>query len=231
MNYEFSGLEPASRYRAAIAREFVSITAGRVLEVGAGIGQMTGVLRRSPGVTHYAAVEPDNAFHASFRDRHPAIPLHSSLPADTDWDTVLAINVLEHIPEDRVALAAWADRLRHRGGRIGLFVPARPELFAPIDQAFGHQRRYTRPQLRAALESVGFRVERLHYFNLVGYFGWLWLYRILGRRRFDAGAVRFFDRWIFPAGNALERLGIRPPFGQSLVAIASMDATRNSDLG
>jgi SAM-dependent methyltransferase len=222
MSYEFSGLEPATRYRAAIAHEFRSITAGRVLEVGAGIGQMTGVLRQARGVTHYAAVEPDPAFHASFRDRHPTIPLHAGLPEDTDWDTVLATNVLEHIPDDRAALAAWAERLRRRGGRVGLFVPARPELFAPIDQAFGHQRRYTRPHLRAALESAGFRVERLHYFNCLGYFAWMGMFRILRRRRFGPGAVGIFDRWIFPLGNALERRWIRPPFGQSLVAIASM---------
>lgn len=223
MDYEFSALEPASFYRAAIAREFTPITAGHVLEVGAGIGQMTGVLNQSPGITHYAAVEPDAAFHHEFRERHPTVPLHACLPQGSQWNAVLAINVLEHIADDRAALAEWAECLRPRGGRVGLFVPARPELFAPIDKAFGHHRRYTRPQLRAVLESAGFRIERLHYFNLIGYFAWAWMFRILGRQRFEPGGVRIFDRWIFPIGNAVERRGIRPPFGQSLVAIASVD--------
>jgi hypothetical protein len=99
-------------------------------------------------------------------------------------------------------------------------VPARPEVYAPIDKDFGHFRRYLRPELRQKLELAGFRVHRLHYFNLIGYAAWWWTFCVLKRRQFDLAAVRLFDRAIFPIASRLEQHLVRPPIGQSLVAIA-----------
>jgi putative colanic acid biosynthesis acetyltransferase WcaF len=81
-------------------------------------------------------------------------------------------------------------------------------------------RRYTRPGLRGELVRAGFKVLRLHYFNCIGYFAWWLNFCLLRKRCFEPEKVRFFDRAIFPLVHTLESRIIRPPFGQSLLAVA-----------
>src|SRR6185503_6185248 len=95
-------------------------------------------------------------------------------------------------------LARCRDLLGAAGGHLCLFVPARPEIYAPIDQDFGHHRRYRLRELRRKLELAGLEVVRLHYFNLVGYFAWWLNFCVRKQRSFAPAAVRFFDRVIFP---------------------------------
>jgi SAM-dependent methyltransferase len=143
-----------------------------------------------------------------------------ALPAEFACDAVVSVNVLEHIADDEAELERYRAQLATRAGHLCLFVPARPEIFAPLDRDMGHHRRYTRLQLRHKLERAGFTVARLHYFNWVGYFTWYFLFCVLRKRRFDPGLVVLFDRFIFPFVHALERRVLRPPLGQSLLATA-----------
>jgi SAM-dependent methyltransferase len=223
-DFEFAALRWAVNYRLALLREFAPSLRGEVIEVGAGIGQNTALLRQSPGVNRVLAVEPDARFCQEFRRLLPGQPLlegiAADLPADTQCEAIVSINVLEHIREDEAELAAYARLLRPRRGALCLFVPARPEIYAPIDADFGHFRRYTRPELRGKLARAGLVVERLDYFNWVGYFLWALNFRLLRRRQFDAASVRWFDRLIFPVVHWMELRIMRPPFGQSLLAIA-----------
>ena len=223
-DFEFGVLRLARNYRRALFREFAPMTRGRVLEIGAGIGQMSDGFARAAGVTRFLALEPDPRFHPTFRAHHPDLALFpgsvATLPERTGWDAVLAINVLEHIEDDESALAEWAELLRGNQGRLALFVPARPELYSPIDRTFGHHRRYTKRSLASRLAAAGFTVERLHYFNLAGYFAWALNFRLLRRREFDRGQVLLFDRFLLPILHIVERRILRPPVGQSLIAVA-----------
>ncbi len=223
-DFEFLALQKANNYRMALIREFSPFLKGRVIEVGAGIGQLTGGLSSVPTVEELVSVEPDAKFCETFRRLHPGHRIVQgtvdALPTNSAWDTLVSINVLEHIYEDDTELARWRQKLVARGGYLCLFVPARPEIYAPIDRDFGHHRRYTRPQLRSKLERAGFSIIRLNYFNWVGYFAWWFNFRSLKKRHFDVGAVAFFDRVIFPVVYSLECNIVRPPFGQSLLAIA-----------
>lgn len=223
-DFEFAALDEARNYRVRLLHEFGADLAGRVLEVGAGIGQLTAALRAHPGVREVVAVEPEARFCAQLRARLPdqrvVCGTVAELGPDAEWDALLSVNVLEHIADDAAELRAYRDRLAARGGALCLFVPARPELYAPIDRDFGHFRRYTRPGLRRRLEAAGFRVTRLRYYNCVGYFAWWLNFRLLRRRTFDRTSVRLFDRAIFPWVHALETRVAAPPFGQSLLAVA-----------
>jgi hypothetical protein len=107
------------------------------------------------------------------------------------------------------------------GGHLCLFVPARPEIYAPIDRDFGHHRRYTWPELARKLDACGFNILKLHYFNCMGYLAWWMNFCALKRRTFDVAAVRGFDRLIFPAVYWAESRIFRPPIGQSLLAVGS----------
>jgi SAM-dependent methyltransferase len=222
-DFEFAALSEARNYRGALIEEFGPSLRGDVIEIGAGIGQMTALLRQLPRISRVLSIEPDAAFAARFRESLPEAELIEgtieNTPAGADWDGIFSINVLEHIQDDEAELARYAKRLSARRGALCLFVPARPEIYAPIDRDFGHFRRYTRPELRRKLEAAGFAVERLTYYNSVGYFAWWLNFRILKKRGFEAGKVRAFDRHIFPLVHAMERSVMRPPFGQSLLAV------------
>ncbi len=223
-DFEFAALQAARNYRAALLHEFSADLTGNVVEVGAGIGQWTESLTLLPSVRRLVSIEPETRFCRTFRQRHPRLALVEGTIDDLEvgpaWDAIVSINVLEHIKEDEAELAKYSRHLAGKQGRLCLFVPARPELYALIDRDFGHYRRYTRPDLRRKLEGAGFTVIRLHYFNWPGYFAWWLNFRALQKRHFTPGSVALFDRFIFPIGNAIERHLVRPPFGQSLLAVA-----------
>ena len=223
-DFEFAALAEAKNYRRALFNEFDPFLKGEVIEVGAGIGQMTEHLARLPGVTRALAVEPDHRFCAKHRAQFPNHEIlqgtAADLPPGTACDAILSINVLEHIGDDCGELKCYKTLLQPRGGTLCLFVPARPEIYAPIDKDFGHFRRYTRDELKTKLRQADLKIVSLHYFNSVGYFAWWLNFRLLKKRSFEPGKVRFYDRGIFPLVYAVESGLFRPPFGQSLIAIA-----------
>lgn len=223
-DFEFEALWAAKNYRTALIQEFRDFLHGNVLEIGAGIGQISEQLVRIPQVNRAVAVEPEPAFCACHRARLPGHELiegtTQQIPAGTQWNAIVSINVLEHIGDDDGELSCYGELLQSLHGTLCLFVPARPEIYAPIDKDFGHFRRYTHRQLRLKLARAGFEVVRLNYFNFIGYFAWWLNFCLLKKRLFEEKKVVFFDRIIFPAVHAIESKFLRPPFGQSLIAIA-----------
>lgn len=222
-DFEFAALAEARNYRRALLRRFAPHLRGRVLEIGAGIGQFTSELRTLPGLTELVSLEPETRFHAAFRASHPGQTLIAGTAADAPsgpWHAIVSVNVLEHIGDDGAELVRYRELLAPTGGCLCLFVPARTELYAAIDRDFGHFRRYHRPGLNSSLRQAGFTPEHLHYLNFAGYLGWWFNFRLLGKRQFDPAAVRWFDRLIFPPTHWLETHLLPPPVGQSLLAIA-----------
>ena len=223
-DFEFAALSVADNYRKALLCEFSEYMRGNVLEVGAGIGQITEALLANERIKRCVSIEPHSAFYAQLREKFPGHDLvHGTiqdLKGDADWDAVVSINVLEHIKNDEPELKSYHDHLGKSGGVLCLFVPARMEIYAQLDRDFGHFRRYVKPELGQKLERAGFEVLRLHYYNLAGYFAWWLNFCVLRKRGFNAGSVRFFDRFIFPWVHGFES-HICPPFvGQSLLAVA-----------
>ncbi len=223
-DFEFQALGEAKNYRAALLREFGPFLQGNVIEVGAGIGQLTAELRALSSIEKLCSIEPDAAFcariRASLPDHYLVQGTIADLQENTSWNAILSVNVLEHIEKDEAELAKYFQLLQGTGGSLCLFVPARPEIYAPIDRDFGHFRRYRLPELRRKLEAAGFRIKSLHYQNLIGYFAWWLMFCLLRKRSFKKPAVWLFDRLIFPIANQAEKLVSAPPIGQSLLAIA-----------
>jgi SAM-dependent methyltransferase len=223
-DFEFAALNEAKNYRLALLRDFEKYLRGSVLEVGAGIGQITSELLRKPAIKNLLSIEPDKDFCAQLRARLPEHNLLEGtvgdLQTEVEWNAILSINVLEHIEQEEQELTTYHRLLQPARGALCLFVPARPEIYAPIDRDFGHFRRYTRPALRKKLEAAGFEIVRIRYYNLAGYFAWWVSFCVLKKRSFDVGAVRLFDRAIFPAVHGLESRICAPPIGQSLMAVA-----------
>jgi SAM-dependent methyltransferase len=221
-DFEFAALMEAKNYRNALLDSFSPYMRGSVLEIGAGVGQMSQVLSEIAAVERFVAVEPDERFLPHLRRALPtesilAGTVHNLPPSD--WDAIVSINVLEHIEHDEAELAFYRDLLAERRGHLCLFVPARQEIYAPLDKDFGHFRRYSSNDLRAKLDRAGFDIVTARYYNFPGYFAWWLSFRLLRGRRFDAKAVRFYDRAIIPTVYWMERKLCRPPIGQSLLAV------------
>jgi SAM-dependent methyltransferase len=224
-------LRSARNYYAWIADQFAPLLGQRVLDVGGGHGaHLEHVVAPGRSVVSLdlseACVQDMTTYFSgsAFEARTGDItdPTLARDLAAARFDTILCINVLEHIERDDLALRNMAEILRPAGGRVFLFVPAHPFLYGSPDVMAGHFRRYTRSSLGAALRHAGFSVRRAYYFNGLGALPYFVNARIL-RPRSLAGSVdrqiQLFDRYLVPLLHRLER-GLRPPFGQSLVAIA-----------
>jgi hypothetical protein len=108
--------------------------------------------------------------------------------------------------------------LLRSGGAVGLYVPARPELFGSLDRAVGHHRRYTKPELQTKLARAGFRVELVQYRNLVSVLPWIITGQIMKLEKLGDGSLKLFDKVVFPVARWIEDR-VPPAYGLNLVAI------------
>jgi SAM-dependent methyltransferase len=221
----------APRYNRWVAELIQPHLGNRVLEVGAGIANMTPFLLPREYVV---ATDPDPAYLAVLEQRmenEESVAVRSlKLPKldEESWkaerlDTAVLLNILEHVEEDQESLDGLA-KILTPGGRIVIFVPAVHALHGSLDKALSHFRRYSAPELREKLERAGLEVEEMKYCNFVGMFGWWFYSRVVKRQVLPAFQVRAFDLLV-PILSRLERL-VPPPRGQSLLAVARKERER-----
>ena len=215
----------AKNYFAWQSRLVVRELGQRVIEVGCGIGNFTGLLLDRELVV---AVDREEACVQTLCERyHGRRNLHALVcDAGTDAfrnlarfrpDSVVCVNVLEHIEDDAAALRSMAE-IVVPGGVIVILVPAFEALYGPIDRNLGHYRRYRRGSLTRLAAGASLAVHKLHYVNAAGFFGWWVNARVLKRQTQSDGQIAFFDRWVVPVFSALES-AVPPLFGQSLLAV------------
>ncbi|UCG86800.1 MAG: methyltransferase [Gemmatimonadota bacterium] len=194
----------------------------RVLEVGSGIGNISQFLTAGEDLV---LTDTEQFYRDELQRRFGNLPnveiLSLSLPtipdelARREFDTVVCLNVLEHIEEDEESLVAMRDLLAV-GGRLVLLVPALPAIYGTLDVALGHCRRYTPDMLRLRYAAAGLDMRHLEYFNLAGVLGWLVTGRVLRRNMIPAGPLSLYDRLV-PLFRLERFLPVR--IGQSLIAI------------
>jgi SAM-dependent methyltransferase len=134
-------------------------------------------------------------------------------------DSVVCLNVLEHIEDDRRVLAELY-RAIEPGGVLVVLVPAHPELYSDLDRNLGHHRRYTRELLEERFREAGFVVEKSRYFNWVGAIGWYVYGRLMKRPHITKAATRGYqlasrlraleERFTFGFGLSTIVVGRRP---------------------
>ena len=193
-----------------------------VLEIGSGIGNLSAFLvDRERLVLTDTREEYLSRLRQRFADRPNVSVARLYLPDDDRavagqrFDTVICLNVLEHVDDDISALHAIR-RLLGPGGRLVLLVPALQALYGTIDRALGHHRRYNRGGLADLLRATGFKLAHIEYFNLAGIPGWWWAGRVLRRDTIPGGSLKLYDALV-----PLFRLERFIPWrvGQSLIAI------------
>jgi SAM-dependent methyltransferase len=222
---ELFALAEAKNYYRWVIGQFAPFLGKRVIEVGAGIGTFSRSLLQHTPVSELILVEPGENLLPLLQQRFVVEPRVKIVPgyfhdlqAPATADSVVLVNVLEHIAEDQALLDATHEVLIP-GGTLLLLVPALSWIYGSLDEAFGHYRRYDKASLAAKLRAAGFQILRLSYLNLPGIVGWFLTGRVLRRKTLQARYVRLYDQWIIPWLSRLEGRW-EPPCGQSLIAVA-----------
>lgn len=221
----------AVNYHRWILSIFEPYLGSNIVEVGAGTGSFSELLleRRFKSLS---LVEPSTAMYEKLCERlgesngcgsvktYNGIfeQVAKNIKAVERPDSIIYVNVLEHIADDVNELEIIR-RTLILGGRLFIFVPALRWLYGSFDRQISHFRRYTRTELEKKCVAVGFKVVTSKYFDLFGVIPWWVKYRLLQSNKMEPGAVRFYDQRIVPITKVLESR-ISPPLGKNVLLIA-----------
>jgi glycosyltransferase involved in cell wall biosynthesis len=202
----------------------------RVLEIGAGTGTMTRFLYGRELVVAAEKETPYLDRLANAFRRRPGIAVEAvDMDASGDlsrlakyrFDTVLLVNVLEHLKDDAGALRKIHDLLEP-GGTVIIYVPGDSRLYGMLDRGVGHERRYDRAPLEDLVRAAGFELVDIGWQNRVGKLGWWFNSEVLRRRDLPSAQSKVFNRFV-PLFRALE--GNTPSSGLSLIAVGRKKET------
>lgn len=204
-----------------------------LVEVGAGTGSFSEILLGTQPAS-LTLVEPsamvadlriNPRIHAAQNDQ-TAIRIFPNIFAEVAReikqtqtpDSIIYVNVLEHIEDDAGELKLVRETLRENG-RVFVFVPALTGLYSEFDQQIGHFRRYTKTELASKCQAAGFKILSLRYFDFLGIFPWWLKYTMLKSRTMEPQAVNLYDNLIVPIARPFEA-ALPLPIGKNLLLIA-----------
>lgn len=215
----------AKNWKTYVARVLRRYIRGRVLEVGAGIGSNIAYLYNER-VCEWTSLEPDPDLARRIDQARAAGSLPASLRTisgtvdgvtdDAPFDTILYLDVLEHIADDAAELAR-ARRLLAAEGNLVVLAPAHPYLFSPFDAAIGHYRRYG-PSDLVALTPPESRVEACFMLDCAGFFASLANAFLLAAALPSPRQIAVWDRVLVPISRSLDR-ATGHKFGKTVVAV------------
>ncbi len=228
--YEYAGSElelfaHAQNWKRYFAAAIARYTGDRIAEIGAGNGGTTEVLARLPHAAWYA-MEPDRALLSVLEDKRAkgAIPASvtavagtlDDVPKTVRLDTILYIDVLEHIADDAGELKRAGQRLEP-GGHVVVLSPAYQALYSPFDAAIGHHRRYTRAGLKR-LTPDELEFVKGFYLDSAGVLASAANLLFLKQSQPSVSQIMLWDRFIVPCSKVLDKATAHS-FGRSVIAV------------
>ncbi len=221
-SHTLNRLSRAPRFNAWMGDLIRPYCGQRVLEIGSGTGNLT---RQLVPREHYVATDVNPLYVDALRrltSERPYLQVAvtdvtkpETFPRlDGGFDTVVCLNVVEHVEDDRVALGNIREALC-AGGRAIVLVPQGPAAMGTLDEALGHERRYTEASLRALAEETGFVVQEMLAFNHIGWPAWWVNGKVLKRRTFGLAQILALNA-LTPLFRRIDGLLPFPPL--SLVA-------------
>jgi glycosyltransferase involved in cell wall biosynthesis len=216
--YILQSLRNARGFNRWMLRQVLPFVGQRVLEAGCGIGSLSeGLLDRE----RLVCVDNDRFYVQRIGQRYGHLANVSVRELDLlrmadhvedlrreDLDTIVCMNVLEHLDDDGRTLADF-HRILRPGGHAIILVPAHQWLYTGVDRALGHVRRYTRRELELKMCAAGFEVVHSQGFNRLGSMGWFVSGKILRRTTLSAGQMKLYE-WLLPVAKLFERLPVLP---------------------
>lgn len=227
-------MEYAPVYHQWILDEFSTHIGKNIVEVGSGSGSISKKLLEYNPSTLFC-IEPSEMvynklmknmeeFKSKTDYKTEVTPLNTYLSDSLDnlkkeeIDTMIYINVLEHIEDDVAELKLMHECLS-KDGKILIFVPALQWIYGTHDKNVGHYRRYYKKELRRKIESAGFTVVSIKYFDAMGILPWWFSFKVLKIKYLNNGQSKVYDKWIVPITRFMERI-IPPMAGKNLIVIA-----------
>ena len=219
----------AVNYHKWILDEFRPFLGENFVEVGAGTGSFSELLLQENSQT-LSLVEPSEMFKY-LKDNILQIKSNSEvnfyqsvfteaadkIAAQQKPDSIIYVNVLEHIEDDLNELKTIYQTLE-KGGRGFIFVPALMTLYGGFDNKIGHFRRYTKSELENKCKLAGFDIVKSKYFDFIGIVPWYAKYKILKSDSLDARAVTLYDKIVVPIVSKLEKI-VPVPVGKNLLIV------------
>jgi len=218
-------MQVAGNYNAWLHSLIKPFIGKEVLEVGAGIGNLSKLILDD--AEHFTAVEPNLACQRilikSFKE-NPSFQLIpesiekylSSSESKIGFDTIICINVLEHIIDDQKIINGFADSL-NKAGNLVVIVPAVQWAYGSMDKAVGHYRRYSKKYLVNIFRKSSLDLNKIYFLNFPGLLGWIFNSRIFHIQAQKQSQITLFDHLV-PIIRKIEGI-IHPPVGMSLFAV------------
>ncbi len=200
-------ISQSHRFNDWMYGEIKPVLHGDVLEVGSGIGTFSEKIIRDLPSSNITLTDASLTYVRALEERfsndhdNNIFTYKLDLNCKTDYeqigyekfDSILAINVLEHIKNDEFALEELYKMLKSEGSLVVL-VPCHKFLYNVIDTSIGHFRRYTEKDLESKARRAQFTIDRMFYFNMLGIVGW-YINGNLGRNpKINSGAYKIFDK-------------------------------------
>ncbi|NKC13998.1 MAG: methyltransferase domain-containing protein [Gammaproteobacteria bacterium] len=213
----------ANNYHRWILSEFLPYLGSSVAEVGAGVGNFSSLILET-NINRLVTFEPSRNMYPLLQEalrtdkRAKAInDLFDNENTNECFDSVLYVNVLEHIEDDASELANVRDAIAPEGHLL-IFVPALPWLYSELDRQVGHFRRYTKKNLIELTQRAGFSVVKARYFDVAGIIPWYINFTLL-KNSISGGSVSLYDRLVVPTMRVIEGL-VPPPVGKNMLLVA-----------
>jgi glycosyltransferase involved in cell wall biosynthesis/precorrin-6B methylase 2 len=220
-----NSLTGTPQYQSWITRVLRPHLGDTVLEIGAGLGNLTGRLMGKK--IHYVAAESDPLYLHALRNRFLRTPsvsvcqLDPEDPAeyrqwDSQFESALCVNVLESVEDPEGVLKSLNGCLKP-GGALVVLVPQGPGVFSSLDRGMRHKRRFQAAQLRTMLEAAGFQVESEHQLNKIGAVSWWFSGKVLHSSQISRPVLKMWDKtvWFWRRVD-----GLLPWKGLSLILVA-----------
>lgn len=211
----------APGYNKWILGKFKKYLKGDILEIGCGIGNFSKLLNEYGNVT---ATDIDKKYIDDLKKETSGISYGLGdiekgryFFGGKRFDSIVCLNVVEHIKNDQKALENLHKLLKPKGNLI-LIVPSHQALYGTIDSAIDHYRRYSKKTLNRKLEKMGFKILKSRLLNGIGAIGWFIAGKILKQKTVKKGNIKLFNL-VSPVFLLFENF-IEPPFGTSVFIIA-----------
>ncbi len=215
-------MSQANWYNVWTFDKFANFLHGEILEVGCGIGNFTDSLTDFGNVW---AIDINKEYIVKTRQLlgvkakigYGDIEKGEFFFGNRKFDSIVCLNVLEHVKDDLLALNNLYKLLKPEGKLI-LLVPAHQFLYGEIDRSINHFRRYNKLEISRILQKTGFTIEKLRILNFLGALGWFVAGKIFKEKSVKEKNIKIFNL-IAPVFLKLENLA-EPPIGTSILIIA-----------
>lgn len=211
-------MKKANWYNRWLLTFFSRYLKGDILEIGAGIGNFSSLLKKYGTLTaidirkDYIEKYKNKVENYGFGD----IEEGNYFFKNRKFDSIVCFNVIEHIKDDKKSLQNIY-KLLNKGGIAVILVPAGKLLYGKYDKLLGHYRRYGVKEFKKIAKIIGFNIKDVRYINWLGAIGWLLFIKILKRKEFPESEVSVFD--VFAKYFLWPEKCIKMPFGLSVLSI------------